>query len=258
MHILMKKIILHSKIFDESSKKIPFKILAEYKGSDLLGISFEQLIPWVKPDGDAFKVIVGDYVTTEDGTGIVHIAPTFGADDNRVAKDAGIVPLVLVDKDGTRQPMVDKSGKFFKIDDLDKDFINNYLNIDLYSEYAGRYVKNDYNDNLKNADTNLDIDISVMLKKENKAFKVEKHTHNYPHCWRTDKPVLYYPLDSWFVKTTEYKQKMVELNKTINWKPQSTGTGRFGKWLENLQDWNLHASIEAQAEVNHSLQFSLN
>lgn len=228
--------------FDESSKNIPFKILAEYKGSDLLGISFDQLIPWVKPDGDAFKVIVGDYVTTEDGTGIVHIAPTFGADDNRVAKDAGIVPLVLVDKDGTRQPMVDKSGKFFKIDELDKDFINNSINIEMYSEYAGRYVKNDYDNNLKNADTNLDIDISVMLKKENKAFKIEKHIHNYPHCWRTDKPVLYYPLDSWFVKTTEYKQKMFELNKTINWKPQSTGTGRFGKWLENLQDWNLSRS----------------
>ena len=228
--------------YNDDSKKIPFKILAEYTGNDLLGIEYEQLISWVKPDGDAFKVIPGDYVTTEDGTGIVHIAPTFGADDNRVAKDAGIVPLVLIDKEGTRQPMVDKKGKFFNIDELDKDFVKDFVNTDLYSQYAGRYVKNDYDDNLKNAETTLDIDIAVMLKKENKAFKVEKHIHNYPHCWRTDKPVLYYPLDSWFIKTTEYKERMSQLNETINWKPQSTGTGRFGKWLENLQDWNLSRS----------------
>ncbi len=228
--------------FNSESKKIPFKIIAEYTGEQLLGIDYEQLIPWVKPDGDAFKVITGDYVTTEDGTGIVHIAPTFGADDNRVAKDAGIVPLVLIDKEGTRQPMVDKKGKFFDIDELDDDFVKNFVNVKLYKEFAGRYVKNDYDDNLKDIQTTLDIDISVMLKKENKAFKVEKHVHNYPHCWRTDKPVLYYPLDSWFIKTTAYKERMSELNKTINWKPQSTGTGRFGKWLENLQDWNLSRS----------------
>ncbi len=228
--------------YKQGDKKIPFKIINEYKGSELTDIYYQQLIPWVKPDGDAFRVILGDYVTTEDGTGIVHIAPTFGADDNRVAKEAGIVPLILIDNEGTRQPMVDKKGKFFKINELDNNFVKKFVNTDLYTNYAGRYVKNDYDESLKNSETTLDIDISVMLKKENKAFKIEKHTHNYPHCWRTDKPVLYYPLDSWFIKTTEYKERMSRLNETINWKPQSTGTGRFGKWLENLQDWNLSRS----------------
>ncbi len=228
--------------YKEGDKKIPYKIISEYKGKDLEGLNYEQLIPWVKPDGKAFQVITGDFVTTEDGTGIVHIAPTFGADDDRVAKASGIVPLVLIDKDENRQPMVDKQGRFYRINDLDPKFIETKLNKELYTEYAGRYVKNAYDTNLTEKDTTLDIDLSVMLKKENKAFKVEKHEHNYPHCWRTDKPVLYYPLDSWFIKTTALKNRMVELNNTINWKPQSTGSGRFGKWLENLQDWNLSRS----------------
>nr|WP_319401188.1 isoleucine--tRNA ligase [uncultured Carboxylicivirga sp.] len=228
--------------YQEGDKKIPFKIVAEYVGTDLEGIRYEQLIPWIKPDGDAFRVILGDYVTTEDGTGIVHIAPTFGADDDRVAKAANIAPLILINKEGKRQPMVDRTGKFFTIEDLDDDFVGEFVDIEQYNEFAGRFVKNAYDSTLTEDDATLDVDISVMLKKENKAFKVEKHTHNYPHCWRTDKPVLYYPLDSWFIKTTAVRDRMIELNKTINWKPGSTGTGRFGKWLENLVDWNLSRS----------------
>jgi isoleucyl-tRNA synthetase len=223
-------------------KAVPYKILDEYSGTDLLGANYEQLIPFVKPEGDAFRVIAGDYVTTEDGTGIVHIAPTFGADDDRVAKQAGIVPLVMVDKEGKRQAMVDRTGKFFHIDDLDENWAKTYVNETVYRDFAGRYVKNAYDDTLTEDDPSLDIDLSVMLKKENKAFKVEKHEHNYPHCWRTDKPILYYPLDSWFIKTTAVKERMIELNNTINWKPASTGTGRFGNWLENLVDWNLSRS----------------
>ena len=223
-------------------KNIPYKVIAEYKGKDFEGISYEQLIPWVKPDGKAFEVILADFVTTEDGTGIVHIAPTFGADDDRVAKAAGIVPLVLIDKEEKRQPMVDKQGRFYRINDLDEKFLKENINIVLYENFAGRYVKNAYDSTLTEKDKTLDVDISIMLKIENKAFKVEKHEHNYPHCWRTDKPVLYYPLDSWFIKTTAAKKRMSELNETINWKPKSTGTGRFGKWLENLQDWNLSRS----------------
>ena len=226
----------------EGDKKIPFKLLDEYCGEELKGIKYEQLIPWIKPDGDAFRVITGDFVTTEDGTGIVHIAPTFGADDDRVAKTSGIVPLLLVDKDGKKQPMVDRTGKFFNIEDLAPEFVEKFVNTYIYKEYAGRFVKNAYDEKLTNDDQTLDIDICVMLKKENKAFKVEKHVHNYPHCWRTDKPVLYYPLDSWFIKTTAVKERMLELNATINWKPESTGVGRFGKWLENLVDWNLSRS----------------
>ncbi|MBS2100769.1 isoleucine--tRNA ligase [Carboxylicivirga linearis] len=228
--------------YQEGDKKIPFKIVADYVGTDLEGMRYEQLIPWIKPDGDAFRVILGDYVTTEDGTGIVHIAPTFGADDDRVAKVAGIAPLILISKDGKQQPMVDKTGKFFTIEDLDDQFVEGFVDTELYKEFAGRFVKNAYDSSLTEKDPTLDVDISVMLKKENKAFKVEKHTHNYPHCWRTDKPVLYYPLDSWFVKTTAVRERMMELNNTINWKPGSTGTGRFGKWLENLVDWNLSRS----------------
>ena len=223
-------------------KNSPFQLLDEYVGKDLVDISYEQLMPFIKPMGDAFRVIAGDFVTTEDGTGVVHIAPTFGADDDRVAKAAGIVPLVLIDKDGTRRPMVDLQGRFYRIEELDSQFIADYVNVDLYKEYAGRYVKNAYDTNLDDKAATLDIDLAVMLKKENKAFKVEKHTHNYPHCWRTDKPVLYYPLDSWFVKTTDYKKRMLELNSTINWKPKATGEGRFGNWLENLVDWNLSRS----------------
>src|SRR3989339_347483 len=228
--------------FQPGDKKTPFKILSELKGSELEGIRYEQLIPWVKPMGDAFRVIAGDFVTTEDGTGIVHIAPTFGADDDRVAKTSGIVPLLLIDKEGTRRPMVDLTGKFYKIEDLDASFVSTYVNVDVYKEYAGRFVKNAYDETITDDEATLDVDIAVMLKKENKAFKVEKHIHNYPHCWRTDKPVLYYPLDSWFIKTTAIKDRMIELNKTINWKPKSTGEGRFGKWLENLVDWNLSRS----------------
>ena len=223
-------------------KNIPFRVLAEYTGQNLVGVSYEQLVQWVKPSGDAFRVIAGDFVTTEDGTGIVHIAPTFGADDDRVAKQNGIVPLMLLDKEGKEHPMVDRQGRFFRIDDLSEEFVSNHIKVQLYGEYAGRYVKNEYDDTLTETDSTLDIDLSVMLKRENRAFKVEKHVHSYPHCWRTDKPVLYYPLDSWFIKTTAVRDQMIALNKTINWKPQSTGTGRFGNWLENLVDWNLSRS----------------
>ncbi len=221
-------------------------ILAEYTGKDLAGVEYEQLIPWVNPGEGAFRVITGDFVTTEDGTGIVHIAPTFGADDDRVAKANGVPPLLLIDKDGNRQPMVDKSGKFFRIEELDAAFVKEYVNVEIYKEYAGRFVKNAYDPNPSPSGEpeggSLDVDLAVMLKQQGLAFKIEKHTHNYPHCWRTDKPVLYYPLDSWFIKTTAVKERMIELNKTINWKPENTGTGRFGKWLENLQDWNLSRS----------------
>ena len=228
--------------YQAGDKLIPYRKVGEFKGPELEGIRYEQLMPWMRPEGDAFRVILGDYVSTEDGTGIVHIAPTFGADDDRVAKQAGIAPMLLVDKDGNKQPMVDKRGRLFVLEEIDPEFVKNHVNTELYSEYAGRFVKNAYDPQLTEEDTTLDIDLSVMLKKENKAFKVEKHEHNYPHCWRTDKPVLYYPLDSWFIKTTAVRERMIELNKTINWKPASTGEGRFGKWLENLVDWNLSRS----------------
>ncbi|MEG2554465.1 MAG: isoleucine--tRNA ligase [Odoribacter sp.] len=228
--------------YKEGDKLIPYQIVGEFKGTELEGIHYEQLLPWIKPEGDAFRVITGDFVTTEDGTGIVHIAPTFGADDDRAAKIAGIAPMLLIDKEGNRQPMVDKRGRLFILDEIDPEFVKNNINTALYSEYAGRFVKNAYDPKLTEEDVTLDIDLSVMLKKENKAFKVEKHEHNYPHCWRTDKPILYYPLDSWFIKTTAVKERMIELNRTINWKPTSTGEGRFGKWLENLVDWNLSRS----------------
>ena len=213
-----------------------------YKGPDFEGIRYEQLIPWVKPAGDAFRVILGDYVTTSDGTGIVHIAPTFGADDDRVARAAGIAPLFMVDKAGKNQPMVDRKGRFFLLEELDPTFIRDNVDTAAYSQWAGRYVKNAYDDSLAADAPTLDVDLSVMLKAENKVFKIEKHTHSYPHCWRTDKPVLYYPLDSWFIRTTALRDRMIELNKTIRWKPESTGTGRFGKWLEGLVDWNLSRS----------------
>ncbi len=228
--------------YKEGDKLIPFNIVAEYNGFDLEGMEYEQLIPWVNPGDGAFRVITGDFVTTEDGTGIVHIAPTFGADDDRVAKAHGIPPLMMIDKDGNRRPMVDMSGKYFLVDDLDADFVKSSVNVDLYKEYAGRFVKNAYDATLADDATTLDVDICVALKLQNLAFKIEKHTHNYPHCWRTDKPVLYYPLDSWFIRSTAARDKMIELNNTINWKPASTGTGRFGKWLENLNDWNLSRS----------------
>ena len=231
--------------YNKGDKDIPFRVVAECKGKDLIGMEYEQLLPWVKPvesEGDAFRVIGGDYVTTEDGTGIVHIAPTFGADDARVAKLAGIAPLHLYDKNDKQQPMVDKSGKFFVLEDLNPEYVKKYINVELYSQYAGRFVKNAYDNNLTDKDASLDVDICVLLKQQNQAFKIEKHTHSYPHCWRTDKPVLYYPLDSWFIRTTAVKDRLIELNKTINWKPKATGSGRFGNWLENLVDWNLSRS----------------
>ncbi|MGL5786552.1 MAG: isoleucine--tRNA ligase [Bacteroidales bacterium] len=228
--------------YKAGDKLIPYEVVAEYKGSDLVGMEYEQLIPWVNPGEGAFRVISGDFVTTEDGTGIVHIAPTFGADDDRVAKTHGVPGLMMTDKDGNLRPMVDMTGKFFTLEDLDPEYVKSNINTELYSQYAGRFVKNAYDANLTENDTTLDIDLSVMLKQNNQVFKIEKHTHSYPHCWRTDKPVLYYPLDSWFIRTTACRERMIELNNTINWKPQSTGTGRFGKWLENLQDWNLSRS----------------
>ena len=234
--------ILMAKALVETMFKEAPEVIAEYKGKDLVGIEYEQLIPWVNPGEGAFRIIPGDYVTTEDGTGIVHIAPTFGADDKRVAAAAGIPPLQMIDKDGKSQPMVDRTGKFFRIEDLDPEFVKNCMNVEAYRPYAGQFVKNAYDPNKTEKDKSLDVDIVVMLKEEGKLFKSEKHTHNYPHCWRTDKPVLYYPLDSWFIKTTALKDRMIELNKTINWKPEATGSGRFGNWLENLVDWNLSRS----------------
>ncbi len=228
--------------YKPGDKLAPYKVVGECRGKDLEGMQYAQLMPWINPGSGAFRVITGDFVTTEDGTGIVHIAPTFGADDDRVAKEHGVPPLMLVDKNGIRQPMVDKTGKFFKVEDLDDAFVKESVNVDLYKEYAGRYVKNAYDPKLAEDDATLDVDLCVMLKQQGLAFKIEKHVHSYPHCWRTDKPVLYYPLDSWFIKTTACKERMVELNKTIGWKPESTGTGRFGKWLEELKDWNLSRS----------------
>ncbi len=228
--------------YKKGDKQVPFRVLAETTGAELVGLSYEQLMPYINPGEGAFRVIPGDYVTTSDGTGIVHIAPTFGADDKRVAQEAGIPPLVLVDNQGNRQPMVDRTGKFYLIEDLSEDFVQQAVNTELYGEVAGRCVKPDYEKVDEKHEESLDIQLAIWLKKEGKAFKVEKYTHNYPHCWRTDKPVLYYPLDSWFVKTTDYKKRMLELNETINWKPAVTGSGRFGNWLENLVDWNLSRS----------------
>ena len=228
--------------YKQGDKVVPYRIIAEYKGSDLVGMEYEQLIPWVNPGENAFRVIPGDYVTTEDGTGIVHIAPTFGADDAFVAKAAGIPPLQMINKKGETRPMVDLTGKFYLIEELDEEFVAKSVNVELYKEFAGRFVKNAYDANLTDKDETLDVAICMMMKASDKAFKIEKHVHNYPHCWRTDKPVLYYPLDSWFIRSTASKERMSELNKTINWKPESTGTGRFGKWLENLNDWNLSRS----------------
>ena len=228
--------------YKKGEKLIPYRIVARYKGTDLVGMEYEQLMPAIKPMGDAFRVIPGDYVTTEDGAGIVHIAPNFGADDAFVAKKAGICPIVLIDKKGQERPVVDLQGKYFVIEDLDEKFVEQYVNVEEWNKFAGRYVKNAYDDTLTDKDETLDISICMDLKAQNKVFKIEKHVHNYPHCWRTDKPVLYYPLDSWFIKSTAKKERMSELNKTINWQPESTGTGRFGNWLDNLNDWNLSRS----------------
>ena len=227
--------------------KNEYEFLAKFSGKDMEGIEYEQLFDWVNPilagsKLSAFRVICGDFVTTEDGTGIVHIAPTFGADDDKVAKQNGIAPLFVVDKKGDTRPMVDLTGKYFNISDLDDNFVKTNVNLPSYRQWAGRFVKNAYDQHLSDADVTLDVDICMELKQRGQVFKIEKHTHNYPHCWRTDKPVLYYPLDSWFIRTTAVKDEMIALNDTINWKPQSTGSGRFGKWLENLQDWNLSRS----------------
>ena len=250
--------------YKPGDKLIPFKVVGEYKGTDLVGMEYEQLIPWVKPteldnegnwqeaSAKAFRVIPGDYVTTEDGTGIVHIAPTFGADDANVARAAGIPSLFMINKRGETRPMVDLTGKFYLLDELDEKFVAQCVDTEAYKEYQGRWVKNaydpqftvdgKYDEKAAQAAESLDFYICMMMKATNQAFKIEKHVHNYPHCWRTDKPVLYYPLDSWFIRSTACKERMMELNKTINWKPESTGTGRFGKWLENLNDWNLSRS----------------
>lgn len=230
--------------YSKGDKVVPFNLLnnIEIKGSDLCGMSYRQLIPWVNPGKGAFMVIPGDFVTTSDGTGIVHIAPTFGADDQKVAKANGIPPLMVKDKGGNMQALVDRSGKFYLMDEMDQEFVAERIDKELYEEFEGRYVKNSFDSSLSEDDATLDVDISVMLKQQGLAFKIEKYTHSYPHCWRTDKPVLYYPLDSWFIKTTAVQKRMMELNNTINWKPESTGSGRFGKWLENLQDWNLSRS----------------
>jgi isoleucyl-tRNA synthetase len=230
--------------YNAGDKLIPFKVVAEYKGTDLVGMKYEQLQNWIQPENaeQAFRVIPGDYVTTEDGTGIVHIAPTFGADDAKVAKAAGVPPLQLIDKNGNRRPTVDLTGKFYLLSDLDEEYAKENVNVEAYKAFEGRFVKNSYDPTLTDKDESLDIAICMDLKASNKAFKIEKHVHNYPHCWRTDKPVLYYPLDSWFIKSTAARERMMELNKTILWKPEATGTGRFGKWLENLNDWNLSRS----------------
>ena len=239
------------------------EILANYKGADLVGLHYEQLFPWVDPidlqDGkiinrkaDAFRVIPGDYVTTEDGTGIVHIAPTFGADDKRVADAAGVPALYMLTKNGETRPMVDFTGKYWLVEDLDEAFVKEAVNTDKYSIYAGQWVKNAYDpkytvdgrydETAAQKDENLDIRLCIEMKGDGRVFKIEKHVHNYPHCWRTDKPVLYYPLDSWFIRSTKARDRMIALNNTIHWQPESTGTGRFGKWLENLNDWNLSRS----------------
>ena len=249
--------------YKAGDKVVPYRVIAEYKGADLVGMHYAQLYPWVKPvvkegdkaidaSADAFRVIPGDYVTTEDGTGIVHIAPTFGADDAFVAKAAGIPSLFMINKKGETRPMVDFTGKFWAIDELDEEFVKECVDVELYSQFAGAYVKNAYDPQYTvdgkydekaaaKAET-LDITLCMVMKQAGVAFKIEKHVHNYPHCWRTDKPVLYYPLDSWFVRASQMKERMSELNKTITWKPESTGTGRFGKWLDNLNDWNLSRS----------------
>lgn len=229
--------------FQPGGKELPFEIVGMCKGTQLEGLRYQQLMPWVKPTGDdAFRFILGDYVTTEDGTGIVHIAPTFGADDNRVAKKAGIGALYLKDSDGKLQPMVDRTGKFFLISDLDSEWVKANMNVEAYKPYEGKYVKNAYDADKTDKDVSLDIEIVVKLKEDGKLFRSEKHVHSYPHCWRTDKPILYYPLDSWFIRTTAVKDRLIALNKTINWKPEATGTGRFGNWLENIVDWNLSRS----------------
>ncbi len=228
--------------YEKGAKVLPFRVQSLLKGSDLVGMNYKQLIPWMNPGEGAFRVIPGDYVTTDDGTGVVHIAGTFGADDLRVSKQNGIPPLHLVDADGNIRPMVDLTGRFFRLEDLDQDFVREKVDVEAYSPWAGKYVKNAYDPEKTEKDETLDVEICLWLKSLGRVFRIEKHVHNYPHCWRTDKPVLYYPLDSWFIRSTAARERMMAINETIKWKPASTGTGRFGKWLENLQDWNLSRS----------------
>lgn len=228
--------------YSKGDKVIPYEVVATMPGSELVGMHYRQLIPWVNPGEGAFRVIPGDYVTTEDGTGIVHIAGTFGADDLRVSRQAGVPPLHLIDRDGNIRPMVDPTGRFYLLEDLDPEFVRTMVDVEAYTPWQGKYVKNAFDPAKTEADETLDVEICMWLKQNHSVFKIEKHVHNYPHCWRTDKPVLYYPLDSWFIRTTAVRERLMELNKGIKWKPQSTGSGRFGKWLENLQDWNLSRS----------------
>ncbi len=228
--------------FQSGDKRIPFKVVDEFPGSAIEGLTYHQLINWVNPGEGAFRVLTGDFVTTEDGTGIVHIAPTFGADDFRVARKNCVPPLMVTEKSKRQGPLVDRKGRFIPMEDLDEKFVAEYVNVAAYKPFAGRYVKNEYDATLGPDDNTVDVDIAVYLKKSNKVFRIEKHVHNYPHCWRTDKPVLYYPMDAWFIRTTALKDRLIALNDTINWKPESTGSGRFGKWLENLVDWNLSRS----------------
>ena len=272
--------------YKHGDKVIPYRIVGEWKGSDLVGMHYKQLMPWVKPTEkvednspawvsayaaahpdkcftsgidkfvelaeEAFRVIPGDYVTTEDGTGIVHIAPTFGADDAKVAKAAGIPSLFLINKAGETRPMVDLTGKYYVLDELCDNFVAKCVDVEAYSHHAGDYVKNayapefnkdgKYDEKAAAKAEDLNIVICLEMKQAGEAFKIEKHVHNYPHCWRTDKPILYYPLDSWFIRSSALKERMMELNNGIHWKPASTGSGRFGKWLENLNDWNLSRS----------------
>jgi isoleucyl-tRNA synthetase len=228
--------------YQPGDKEIPFKVLSEHKGRELEGILYEQLITWVKPRKEAFRILLGDFVSTEEGTGVVHIAPTFGADDYKVALEYDIPPLVILDKEGNIQPLVDKKGRFFLIEDMNPDFVKEYVNTKSYGEFSGKFVKNEYDETIEKDAETTDIAIAVDLKRQHKVFQISKYVHNYPHCWRTDKPVLYYPLEAWFIRTTALKDRLIELNNTINWKPRSTGTGRFGQWLENLVDWNLSRS----------------
>lgn len=228
--------------YKKGDKLIPYEVVGTKKGEELVGIHYNQLMPWVNPGEGAFRVIPGDYVTTEDGTGIVHIAGTFGADDLRVSRQAGVPPLHMIDRDGNVRPMVDMTGRFFLLDDLDPEFVKANVNVEEYTPWQGKYVKNAFDASADENTETLDVQICMWLKQNDAVFKIEKHVHSYPHCWRTDKPVLYYPLDSWFIRTTAARERLMELNETIKWKPASTGSGRFGKWLENLQDWNLSRS----------------
>lgn len=228
--------------YKPGDKLVPYEVVGTYMGTELVGMHYRQLIPWMNPGDGAFRVIPGDYVTTEDGTGIVHIAGTFGADDLKVSVANGVPPMELINKAGKIVPMVDLRGRFYMLEDLDPDFVKNRVNVEAYKAWEGKYVKNAYDPAKSEGDITADVEICLMLKEEGKLFTSEKHTHSYPHCWRTDKPVLYYPLDSWFIRTTAARERLMELNDTIKWKPAATGSGRFGKWLENLQDWNLSRS----------------